>query len=83
MFLKVIVNVKDVNDNSPEFVGVNPNQPVYYDVTEGVEGPRVVRFTARDQDSGENGIVTYSICDGNDKGFNLSPLTFTLLTKHL
>lgn len=37
-----------------------------YAVVEGVEGPRITKFSARDKDSEENGELWFSIIKGND-----------------
>ena len=54
----IIVNVVDVNDNSPYFV----NQPYLTEVPEGTElGMHVLTVSAVDHDMGSNAIIAYSI----------------------
>nr|XP_044993449.1 cadherin-23 [Jaculus jaculus] len=68
----VLVNVNDINDNVPTFPRDYEGP---FDVTEGQPGPRVWTFLARDQDSGPNGQVEYSIVDGDPLGeFVISPV---------
>ncbi|XP_072352995.1 protocadherin Fat 1a isoform X3 [Scyliorhinus torazame] len=63
---KVIVYVRDMNDNAPEFkqssykASVSENVPI---------GTIVLTVTATDIDSGENGYVTYSIANLNPPPF--------------
>ncbi|XP_033106725.1 cadherin EGF LAG seven-pass G-type receptor 2-like isoform X3 [Anneissia japonica] len=54
----VIVNVIDVNDNAPAFTGNLYQQAVSESVN---VGHQVMEINAFDQDSGENGRLTYSI----------------------
>ena len=60
---QIRVTVEDVNDNAPVFVNssgltirVHENMP---------ENSRLAQFFATDRDSGQNGIVSYSIFHGN------------------
>ncbi|XP_042622384.1 protocadherin Fat 1-like isoform X5 [Cyprinus carpio] len=63
---KVIINVIDVNNNSPEFkqtsykASIDENMPI---------GTSVLTVKATDLDSGENGYVTYSIANVNPQPF--------------
>uniref|UniRef100_A0AAY3ZWT0 FAT atypical cadherin 1 n=1 Tax=Denticeps clupeoides TaxID=299321 RepID=A0AAY3ZWT0_9TELE len=63
---KVLIDVVDVNDNSPEFkqtsykASVDENMPI---------GTSVLTVSAADLDSGENGYVTYSIANVNPAPF--------------
>lgn len=65
VFLQVLVNVNDINDNWPKF----PNSyEGPFEITEGQPGPRVSTFKAEDKDSGLNGQVEYSIVGGDILG---------------
>ncbi|XP_033097305.1 cadherin-23-like, partial [Anneissia japonica] len=58
----VIVSVVDINDNSPEFVGV----PYAFEVSEDRSPVSTIGVvSAVDRDSGVNGDITYSIVAGN------------------
>uniref|UniRef100_A0A673FPV6 FAT atypical cadherin 1a n=1 Tax=Sinocyclocheilus rhinocerous TaxID=307959 RepID=A0A673FPV6_9TELE len=63
---KVIINVIDMNNNSPEFkqtsykASIDENMPI---------GTSVLTVKATDLDSGENGYVTYSIANVNPQPF--------------
>ncbi|KAK3099557.1 hypothetical protein FSP39_006219 [Pinctada imbricata] len=58
----VYLNVKDVNDNAPEFDPQSYNAEVMEDA---VLGTSVLRVSATDVDSGMNGQIMYSIVDGD------------------
>ncbi|CAB3403624.1 unnamed protein product [Caenorhabditis bovis] len=62
-FATLIVNVDDENDNAPRFV--QHNMIAYVDEMDPI-GSLVAKVTAFDADTGENGIVTYSIVSGNE-----------------
>lgn len=63
--LTVRVLVKDLNDNAPVFVSPTGGGVIY--VTEQTRvGSHVAKITAVDQDSGDNGRVTYAISGGNE-----------------
>lgn len=58
----VTINVGDVNDHDPRF----DRNPYILNITENLNvGHLVGKITARDEDSGQLGSVTYSIVDGN------------------
>ena len=64
---KVIISVIDVNDNSPVFEddasgGLGGTKIVYFHENEPA-GSRVTRLQATDADSGDNGLVSYSIAN--------------------
>lgn len=69
----------DVNDNRPVFVSANTAQ-----VMEDAEvGSLLHHFVARDGDLGENGLVSYVILAGNQKGFfTLEEKTGRMFTGH-
>lgn len=63
---RVRVSVVDINDNRPAFY------PVLYTVslsTHSSPGTSVVKVTANDPDSGENGRVTYRTVPGGGSAF--------------
>ena len=77
---KVIIRVKDWNDHDPKIVLSYPpststssssNSSEVFLLENEPEGTRVAKITAKDQDQGENGYVTYSIA-------NLNPVPFTI-----
>lgn len=61
----VVVNVQDMNDNSPTF-----SQSVYYQEVREDSNPGsfVLQLVCRDLDSGSNQEVIYSIISGNNEG---------------
>ncbi|CAI4225888.1 unnamed protein product [Auanema sp. JU1783] len=60
----VIIEVDDVNDNAPAI----PNQPLVWNVTEGVLSSSFA-IEALDKDIGKNGLVRFRILQGNADGF--------------
>ncbi|KAJ1372474.1 hypothetical protein KIN20_034642 [Parelaphostrongylus tenuis] len=65
-YVTLTVTVMDDNDNAPRFVHKD------YFVTLPLRSPvgsSVVTVLAHDSDSGENGVVRYSITSGNELGF--------------
>ena len=75
----VLVVVRDVNDNVPQF------RPSQYNVHLRPSQVRYQTFLtvyAHDADSGAGAIVTYSITSGNEQGlFHIHPDTGTFLFK--
>ncbi|XP_039600852.1 protocadherin-16-like isoform X2 [Polypterus senegalus] len=67
--------VEDVNDNAPVFT-----QELYqvYLPEHSLPGSQVVTVTATDQDSGENGKVTYRVVSSNKDKFYIDPMNGTL-----
>ncbi|XP_063697547.1 cadherin-related tumor suppressor [Culicoides brevitarsis] len=61
----VYCNVIDLNDNAPYFVAKHYSAAILENVAVGT---KVMSVEALDEDSGENGRITYSIESGNDKG---------------
>ena len=59
---KIIIHVLDFNDNSPIFVGLNIEK--YVPENEKL-GTTIATVIANDKDSNTNGMVVYSIIDGN------------------
>uniref|UniRef100_A0A8C9TL15 Cadherin-related 23 n=1 Tax=Scleropages formosus TaxID=113540 RepID=A0A8C9TL15_SCLFO len=75
----VIVNVIDVNDETPAFP--RPYEGPF-DITEGQPGPRVWTLKATDEDSGLNGKVEYNITAGDPQSeFVVSPVDGELRVK--
>ena len=62
--VRVNITITDVNDNSPVFDPDKYMKEVNEDISNGTT---LLRVTASDEDSGTNGLVTYSIVSGNDK----------------
>ena len=56
--MTVYVNVKDINDNSPEFASSSYSGSVAEDIAPGVS---IMDVSATDADSGDNGNLEYSI----------------------
>ena len=75
---RVIVNIEDYNDNTPLFtmesdtVMVRENLP---------KGSRVTRVSARDDDGGDNGKLSYSIVNYNSVPFDINAFTGEITTK--
>ncbi|RUS73770.1 hypothetical protein EGW08_018463, partial [Elysia chlorotica] len=75
---RVVVNIEDYNDNTPTFdmesatVMVRENLP---------KGSRVARVSARDDDSGDNGKLSYSIVNYNSVPFDIDAFTGDITTK--
>ncbi|XP_063862581.1 fat-like cadherin-related tumor suppressor homolog isoform X4 [Scylla paramamosain] len=82
-FARVLVTVKDANDHAPVFL--EPMIIAKISVGSAVGTP-VVRVLALDHDKGENGMISYSIFEGNaggifsiDSALGVISLTRTLL----
>jgi len=77
---KVKIFVVDANDNDPLFekylmeVSINENEPA---------GTSVVKISARDKDSGENGYISYSIANLKPVPFDIDHFTGLIKTTHL
>lgn len=64
----VILNVQDVNDNSPEFY---PKQ-YFVPISENVPFDTfLVKVTATDRDEGDNAMITYNLESGGNELFNV------------
>ncbi|MFT7806101.1 cadherin-23 [Arapaima gigas] len=75
----VIVNVIDVNDQTPTFPRSYEGP---FDITEGQPGPRVWTLKATDEDSGLSGKVEYNITAGDPQSeFVVSPVDGELRVK--
>ncbi|KAK8375851.1 hypothetical protein O3P69_008534 [Scylla paramamosain] len=62
---KVNIYITDVNDNPPKFL----RKPYRAEVLEGaLLNTQVIRISATDADEGLNGVVQYTIVDGNEEG---------------
>ena len=69
----IIINVTDVNDNSPEFVEGNNYTVV---VSEGVTVPSLlIDLNATDNDTSSNQAIAYSIVTGDTSTFSIDLLT--------
>lgn len=75
--MKIIVKIKDVNDNSPKFK--YHNRPVIAVVPKTASyGYEVVKLEATDPDDGVNGEIRYQIMgrhDDDSQRFSIDPLT--------
>jgi len=77
----LIVRVDDVNDNPPVFVPPQYRVRLLEDLPVGTV---VGTVFAVDQDSGNNGVVRYSLVDGDDGYFNIDRITGVVrLTRHV
>ncbi|XP_075606799.1 protocadherin-23 [Balearica regulorum gibbericeps] len=66
----VYITVRDVNDNKPLFPQVAPGQELHLKVLEGQpSGTFITTVFAKDFDSGNNGVVLYSIESEDDVGY--------------
>ncbi|XP_055493537.1 protocadherin Fat 4, partial [Leucoraja erinacea] len=76
-YVRVDVNVTDTNDNFPTF-----KQNIYKcDVYENVPASKVCNVSAVDSDSSLNGLLEYSIYDGNvNNAFNINRSTGVIRT---
>lgn len=73
------VQVKDQNDNDPEFEQTVYEKSLDEDVS---PGSLVVKVLATDPDEGDNGAVTYSLYNDTDAGqFDIDPQTGIITTK--
>ncbi|XP_005091891.2 protocadherin Fat 1, partial [Aplysia californica] len=74
---RVIIDVKDFNDNAPIF---NLAQD-YVDVRENLpKGAEVLTVTASDEDSGDNGKLSYSIVNSDRVPFHIDAFTGVITT---
>jgi len=74
----VIVEVEDVNDNSPEWTLLPTPVWVWENATSGVV---VTTVSAVDADSGRFGSVRYYITSGGNDKFNIDPVTVSMRNK--
>ncbi|GBM44837.1 Cadherin-related tumor suppressor [Araneus ventricosus] len=58
----VYFNVVDLNDNAPLFDPMSYSDEVFENITVGTS---ILRVSATDMDSGDNGCIVYNIIDGN------------------
>ena len=79
---RVRIFVDDVNDNDPKFV--EDEKTIYFDENESA-GTRVMRVNAKDQDSGENAHISYSIANFNAEEipFDIDHFTGIIKSKRL
>lgn len=74
---RVVVDVKDENDNSPQFarasyeVSLDENAPV---------GSSVFQLSATDADRGQNAFVTYALANSSPAPFTIHPFTGVIST---
>lgn len=74
----VHVQVEDINDNPPQFLQAHYEASV---IENAPAGTFVVKVSATDKDSGNNGNLTYSIPDGVANGlFSIDSLTGSIIT---
>ena len=79
---RVRVTVEDANDNDPRFE--ETEQTIYFAENEPA-GSRVVRVSAKDRDSGENGHISYSIANiqAEDIPFDIDHVTGVVKSRRL
>jgi protocadherin Fat 1/2/3 len=79
---RVRIFVDDVNDNDPKFG--EDEKTIYFDENESA-GTRVMRVNAKDQDSGENAHISYSIANFNAEEipFDIDHFTGIIKSKRL
>lgn len=65
--LTLFVHVKDVNDNSPEFIVPADDDSVVIPANYRDVGDVIMRVAAADKDQGMNGRISYKIQSGNDR----------------
>ncbi|KAM9026533.1 protocadherin-23 isoform 3-T3 [Ara ararauna] len=66
----VYITVRDLNDNRPFFPQAAPGEGLHLKVLEGQPpGTLITTVFAKDPDSGNNGVVLYSIESEQDKGY--------------
>lgn len=68
----VIINLEDSNDNTPEFLVQEYRASVREDQ---VVGTTIIKITGFDKDSGNNGLLTYSLRGTGIEKFNVDPST--------
>lgn len=75
----VTINVQDLNDNNPEF------SKSVHEVTilqaEAIPGMTVIHLKATDLDSGQNGMITYSLQDDFEGSYGIDSITGNLFVK--
>lgn len=64
---QLIVNLTDVNDNSPIF----PTLPIVQVDEDRRTESVIFNFAATDADQGTNAVLTYSILSGNNNGMSI------------
>ncbi|KAJ1128407.1 hypothetical protein NDU88_006786 [Pleurodeles waltl] len=75
-FVRVLINVEDCNDHSPQFLALQYEKDVLISTPKDTS---VIKVQALDKDQGMNGEVRYSIQTGNLEGFfSMDPLTGTI-----
>ena len=77
----VVVHVKDMNDNAPEFVGTNLQATIPENMPPGTP---VEKFDAKDKDDenqGDNAVITYSVHNDPHNAFTIDASTAMLKTK--
>lgn len=74
----VLLNIEDINDNSPEFY------PIRYFVPVSENTPMdksILRVTATDPDFGNNALITYTLEGGGDGLFTVDSLTGVVMLR--
>ncbi|XP_026333507.1 cadherin-89D isoform X6 [Hyposmocoma kahamanoa] len=72
--VKVIVKIKDVNDNAPKFV--NGGRPMVTAIpTTAAFGYQVIQLQAKDADDGINADIRYQIINSQGNRFAIDPVT--------
>ncbi|KAL1432894.1 hypothetical protein MTO96_001889 [Rhipicephalus appendiculatus] len=74
----VYMNVMDLNDNAPLFDPMSYSDEVFENVT---VGSSLLRVSATDLDSGDNGRIVYSIVEGDPDGHLAIEANGTIITR--
>lgn len=77
---KVKINVKDTNDNDPQFE--QSNVTIWVDENDPA-GTTVTKVVARDRDSGENAYISYSLANLNEVPFDIDHFSGIVRTSKL
>ena len=74
----ITIRIKDINDNYPRFV----QSPYYAGINENnYVGAEILRVSATDKDTGDNGKITYEIDGGESEWVNIEPDTGAITAK--
>lgn len=78
--ITVNINVLDINDNDPEFLGNN----FIFTVQENSANTTIIaRMNATDADDGDNGIVTFEFMDNSPFRIESNTVSLHYITLHI